>query len=306
MPLDATLNIVYRYNMQIENVALFCAIAQLGTLSAAARKLDIAPMAASRRLASLERDVRARLVHRTTRSLALTVEGEAFLPHAIELLEAHEAALSAIAAGTEDLQGVLKVTAPNVIGRSVVVPILARLMRDNPALRVDLTLTDGIVDIAGAGLDLAIRVSPLDSSDLIATQISPNPRILCASPDFIKKSGMPGALDEVLDKACLTLHDMPEWPFQLGDRLQWIRVPSRFAANSVEALRSACIEGAGIAMMTYWDVRDSIECGDLLRIDLRDASLGELGIWAIYPSRKHLPQRTRAVIDALRSRLTCG
>lgn len=289
--------------MNLDNVSLFRAIATLGTLSAAGRQLGLPPMAVSRRLASLEEEIGVRLFHRTTRSLALTAEGEAFLPFATALLDTQDAALAAIVSGDSGLQGVLKVTAPNVIGRSLVLPTITALMADNPSLKVDLMLTDGIVDIAGAGLDLAIRVSPLESSELIATQLAPNPRVLCASPGYIARFGKPTAVEDLVSHPCLTLHGMSSWPFEIAGRCEWVRVSGPFASSSVEAIRGACLEGVGIAMMTYWDVWECLDRQNLERIELEDARLGELGIWAVYPSRQHLPLRIRALIDALRGKL---
>jgi DNA-binding transcriptional LysR family regulator len=287
--------------MSLENVSLFRAIASQGTLSGAARQFGIPPMAVSRRLASLEEEVGARLFHRTTRSLSLTPEGEAFLPYAIQLLETQDAALSAVGSGDSGLKGVLKVTAPNVIGRSIVVPVLARLLAENPSLKVDLNLTDGIVDIVGTGLDLAIRVSPLESSELIATRLAANPRILCAAPGYIARFGKPETIADLTSHPCLVLHGMPTWPFEVEGQPQAIRVSGPLKATSLEAIRSACLEGAGVAMMSYWDVSERIDSGDLERIELPDAKLGDLGIWAVYPSRQHLPRRLHALVEALRS-----
>jgi len=300
---DGKQNIEYRYNMNLENVALFKAIATLGSLSAAARQIGVPPMAVSRKLSSLEDEIGVRLFHRTTRSIALTPEGEAFLPFATMLLETKDAALAAIVSGESGLRGVLKVTAPNVIGRSIILPAMTRIMADNPSLKVDLTLTDGIVDIAGAGLDLAIRVSPLVSSELIATQLASNPRILCASPGYIERFGKPETIEDLVSHPCLTLHGMPTWPLVVGDETEWVRVSGPFTSNSVEGVRGACLDGAGIAMMTYWDVWECIERGNLERIELTDAKLGDLGIWAVYPSRQHLPRRIRTLIDALKDYL---
>jgi DNA-binding transcriptional LysR family regulator len=289
--------------MIIENVALFRSIASLGTLSAAARQLGVPVMTVSRRLATLESDVGVRLFHRTTRSVSLTPEGEAFLPYAISMLETHDAALAAMAAGGSGLQGVLKMTAPNLIGRSIIVPALTHLMADNPLLKVDLTLTDGIVDLAGTGLDLAIRVSPLNSSELVATRLAPNPRVLCAAPDYIKRFGKPASVADLLGHSCLTLHGIPSWPFRIGEEIRWTRVKGPFTANSIEAVRAACLDGIGLAVMTYWDVKDCLQQGSLERIEMKDAQLPELGIWGVYPTRRQIPHRTRAVMDFIKARM---
>lgn len=289
--------------MDTENVSLFRTIAMLGTFSAAARQLGIPVMTVSRRLASLEDEVGVRLFHRTTRSVSLTAEGEAFLPYATTLLETHDAALAAMVTGERGLRGVLKITAPNLIGRSIIVPALARMMADNPSLKVNLTLSDGIVDIVGSGLDLAIRVSPLESSELVATQLAPNPRILCAAPSYIRRFGKPETIADLAAHPCLTLHGMPSWPFEVAGDTRWIRVMGPFTTSSVEAVCGACLEGAGIAMMTYWDVWECLERGALECIELTDAAVTGLGIWAVYPTRQQMPKRIRVLMDALRKQL---
>jgi DNA-binding transcriptional LysR family regulator len=277
-----------------------------GSLSAAARQLGTTPMSVSRRLAALEAELGARLFHRTTRSLSPTAEGEAFLPHAIALIDTRDSALEAVSSYSSGLSGLLKVTAPNLIGHAVIVPLVAELIAGNPALRVDLSLSDGVTDITSAGLDVAIRVAPMKPSDMIATRLGDNPYILCASPAYIARFGAPATICELSGHRCIKLHAMDSWPFKRGSDLERVRTDGPLSANTVDAVRAACIVGVGIAMMTYWDVHEQIERGELIRISLSDAEPNELGIWAVFPTRRQLPMRVRALIDALRERLLSG
>lgn len=290
--------------MDLADVALFRAIASSGSLAAAGRQMGLAPMAVSRRLAGLEAELGVRLIHRTTRALSLTAEGEAFLPHANSLIETQEAALDAIGPDAAGLSGTLKLTAPNRIGRSILVPILSELIAANPSLRVELSLSDGLVDIAAAGMDLAIRVSPLESSELIAARLADNPRILCAAPGYLGRFGAPRRLADLARHACLGLQAMDGWPFEIDGETRSLRVHGPFSTNSVEAVLAACLEGTGIALISYWDVWQHLERGELIRIRLADAVPDELGIWAVFPTRRHMPQRVRALIDAVRTRLS--
>ena len=289
--------------MDLGDVSLFRTIAAVGSLSAAARQMGTTPMLVSRRLAGLEAELGARLFHRTTRSLSLTPEGEAFLPHAATLLEARDSALDSVSSGNTGLSGVLKVTAPNVIGHSIVVPVLAELIANNPALRVNLTLSDGVIDIATAGLDVAVRVMVMKPSDMIATRVDDNPYTLCASPGYIARFGKPATTDDLVGHPCIRLHAMDNWPFTRGDKMYRVRISGPFSANTVDAVRAACIAGVGIAMLTYWDVHTEIARGELERIVLADVNPLEIGIWAVFPTRTHMPARVRAFIDALRDRL---
>ncbi len=289
--------------MDLADVALFRAIAATGSLSAAARQLATNPMQVSRRLASLEAELGARLFHRTTRSLSLTPEGEAFLPHAVALIQARDSAFDAVSAGASGLTGVLKVTAPNVIGHAVVVPVVADLIADNPALRVELTLSDGNIDLATAGLDVAIRVAEMKPSEMIATRIADNPFMLIVSPGYAVRFGLPAKAEDLGRHSCIKLHAMENWPFTRKGEPHRLRISGRLSANTVDAVRSACIAGAGIAMLTYWDVHQQIARGELQRIVLADVEPLEVGVWALFPSRHQMPARTRAFIDALRNRM---
>jgi DNA-binding transcriptional LysR family regulator len=219
------------------------------------------------------------------------------------MLDAKDAAVTAFANGQEGLSGVLKVTAPNVIGRSLVVPLIVRLMADNPLLQVDLTLTDGIVDIVASGIDVAIRVAPLQMSELIAVKLADNPRILCAAPSYIEAHGCPGRLSELDEHVCLTLHAIDAWLFRQDERPIAKRISGRLSASSVDAVRAACRAGAGLAMLTYWDVAQDLADKSLSTVTLADAEPEMLAIWAVLPTRQRMPSRVRRFVDELKASL---
>ncbi|MFC3694496.1 LysR family transcriptional regulator [Chenggangzhangella methanolivorans] len=291
--------------MDLGDVALFCSIASIGSLSGAGRQAGLSPMAVSRRLAALEKELGVRLFHRTTRSVSLTSDGETFLPLGQSMLEAREAAASAFAERREaGLSGVLKITAPNLIGRSIVVPLAVRLMAENPLLKVDLTLSDGIVDIVAVGIDVAIRVATLQESGLIAVKVADNPRILCAAPGHLRAYGAPQTLAELDDHVCLTIHAMDAWVFSRAGERVAKRVAGRLSASSVDAVRAACRAGAGFALLTYWDVAEDLANGSLVAVPIDDAETEPLAIWAVLPTRRHVPARVRHFIDEMKVRLS--
>ncbi|MCF3193197.1 LysR family transcriptional regulator [Pseudomonas bubulae] len=285
--------------MQIPDVEVFRAIAQSGSLSAAARRLGLTPMTVSRRLASLEGELGVRLFHRTTRSVSLTAEGETFLPFATTLLEASEGARISLKSYAGTASGVLKVTAPTVFGQSVIMPLIPALLAEHPALRVDLTLSDSIVDIVGLGIDVAIRIATLRDSGLIARPLAPNRRVLCASPNYLERHGVPTTMDALLNHRRIALHGMPYWPFMRGGEPVAMRAEGVFSANSVEAVRTASRQGLGVAMLTYWDVRDDLDTGALHLVELKDVTPEELFITAILPTRQHVPHRVRVFLEHL-------
>lgn len=285
--------------MQIPEVEVFSAIAASGSLSGAARRLGLSPMTVSRRLASLERELGVRLVHRTTRSVSLTSEGEVFLPYANTILEAEESARTMLKANAGTASGVLRVTAPTVFGQAVIMPLIPSLLADNPALEVDLTLSDSIVDIVGMGINLAIRIATLQDSELVARPLAPNPRVLCASPDYLARHGRPSTLDELKTHQCIALHGMPCWSFVQRGEVVAIRAEGAFSANSVEAVRAASKNGLGLAMLTYWDIRNELSDGSLVQVELDDAVSEQLSITAVLPTRRQIPYRVQAFLERL-------
>ncbi|KTC03622.1 LysR family transcriptional regulator [Pseudomonas syringae] len=289
--------------MQISDIEVFAAIASSRSLSEAARRLGLSPMAVSRRLAALENDLGVRLVHRTTRSVSLTPEGEVFLPHAKTMLQASEAARATLKADAGTASGILRVTAPSVFGQTVIMPLLPELMLENPALSIDLTLSDSIVDIAGLGIDVAIRIATIRDSALVARSLAPNPRVVCASPDYLVRRGTPTVLDDLRHHPCIALHGMPYWSFTRGGEPVTIRAQGSFSANSVEAVRTASKQGLGLAMLTYWDIQQEIREGSLRQIDFEDALPEQLSITAVLPTRQRVPHRVRLFVDRLETEL---
>lgn len=292
--------------MHLSDVALFCAIVATGSLSAAGRQAGLSPMAVSRRLTGLERDLGVRLLHRTTRSVALTADGERFLPLAHTMLEARDAATIAFSEQHDGLSGTLRVTAPNRIGRAVVVPRVVQLMAENPRLQVDLTFSDGIVDMVASGIDVALRVATLQTSELVAIRLADNPRVLCAAPRYLAEHGRPERLADIDAHACLKLHAMEAWPFRQAGHTVAKRVRGRLAASSVDAVHAACLAGAGLALLTYWDVSSDLASGALEVLTLADAEPEQLAIWAVLPTRQHMPARVRRFLDALKTDLAAN
>lgn len=289
--------------MLIADLRIFLSVASRQSLSAAARQLDIAPMQVSRRIAALEEELNVRLFHRTTRSVSLTAEGEAFLPYATVMTEAEQGAINELSPNPARVSGVLRMTAPSVFGQSIVLPLLGQLMDQHPEMRVDLDLTDRQVDIAGLGLDLALRIAPLEDSELVARRIASNPRVLCASPAYLNRHGRPTTLEQLQAHSCILLQAVPRWPFVQGERLQRLRVNGRVNTTSVDAVRAAAIQGLGLAMLTHWDVFRQLRDGSLEQIHLTDASMEKLSVWAVMPTRRHIPVRVRVFLDALHQEL---
>ncbi|GEO39504.1 LysR family transcriptional regulator [Skermanella aerolata] len=285
--------------METEELAVLVQAVAAGSLSAAARRLNLTPTIASRRLAALEERLGVRLMHRTTRSVSLTPEGETFLPHAQAMLEAEAAARASLAPVGPGVGGLLRVTAPAAFGRKVVAPIIPDLLAVNPELRIDLELTDSVVDIAAAGIDVAIRIGRLRDSTLIARRLSSNPRVLCAAPAYLARAGTPKTAEDLTRCECLVLSGTATWPFGGGNDAREVRISGRFASNSIEAIREACLGGLGLALLSRWDVVEELKSGTLVPVELDALAPQEISIWAVYPSPRLVAPKVRAFIAAL-------
>jgi DNA-binding transcriptional LysR family regulator len=285
--------------MLLPDVRTFLAVASAGSLSAAARQLDVVPMQVSRRVAALEEDLGVRLFHRTTRSLTLTAEGEAFVPYARTLVDAEATARAELSPLPKTASGVLRMTAPSGFGQSVVLPMLSRVLEENPELQIDLDLSDRQVDIVGQGLDLALRIAPLEDSELIAKKIAANPRLICAAPDYLKKHGVPQTVAELDGHRCVRLCAVRRWPLIVDGAMTRRRVEASITTTSVEAARTATVQGLGLAMLTYWDVFRQLADKSLVRVHLQDASMEDLSVWAVIPSRRYVPNRVNVFLGAL-------
>lgn len=290
--------------MHLQDVLLFLTICETRSLAKAARRLDMSPMAVSRRLAGLEQELGVRLLQRTTRSVSLTEEGTEFLPYARALVEAEEGAKSLFSGKTAGAIGLLRVTAPSGFGRRNILPLIPELLSANPKLNVDLQLNEDVVDIVGGGIDVAIRIAPLRDSTLIARKITDNPRIICASPAYIQRYGGPDSLQQLSDHHCLRLTSVPQWTFDAAGQNKSISVEGRFSSNNVEGVRELCVQGVGIAQLTRWDVMKEIDAGALVEIALSDAQPQMLSVWALLPTTRYLPQRTSLFIEALKASLS--
>ncbi len=274
-----------------------------GSISAAGRQLGLTPVAASRRLAALEAELGVRLLHRTTRSLSLTTEGEAFLPHAEAIIEHANDGRAAATADEANVSGILRITASIPFGRKVVTPMLASFLRTHPRLRVELRLGDTFVDIVAEGIDVALRIGELQKNDLVARRLSDSPRGLYAAPGYLARHGTPSTLAELRQHNCLTFPGTTHWTFDSYGRSVRQPVRGRFAADSMEALHQASLEGLGIVQIAEWNVCDDVSAGRLVPVLLEGTTVPDPGIWAVIPTRRFLPGKVRLFLDAFAAHL---
>ena len=285
-------------------MSVFDRVVRAGSFSAAARDLGISTAVVSRRVAALEARLGIRLLHRTTRRVALTDEGATYHESVVRILQEVEEAEAAASAGRVEPRGVLKVAMPASFGHRHIAPLIPKFARRFPQVELALQLSDRPVAIVEEGFDLGIRITELADSSLAARKLAPNRRVVCASPDYLRKHGAPHTPDELARHNCLIPnweHDFSmTWDFrEPSGKRGTVRVRGHYACDNWEVLRDWALAGLGIALKSTWDVRDHLENGSLVPV-LPGYTFGtDVAIYAVYPHRRHLPAKTRAFIDFL-------
>jgi len=287
--------------MDVLDVEVFLSAVAAGGLSADARRLKISPMAVTRRLAALEADLRVRLLHRTTRSISLTAEGEAFLPFAQRILQAAEQGKATVTPDAGRVQGRLRITSCGAIGRTVVVPVVAGLLRDNPRLDVDLMITDTMVDVVSAGVDVAVRIGDLRNSSLTGRVVGKHPCAPYAAPSYLAARGVPRCIADLAAHDCILLSGQRHWSLVSKGTERQVAVSGRVTTNSVEGNYDACVEGAGIAMLSRWRDEADVAAGRLTLVPLADGDPSEHGIHELFPSSRQLPPKVKLFVNGLKA-----
>ncbi|MEH6419629.1 LysR family transcriptional regulator [Pseudomonas sp. CGJS7] len=286
---------------RIADLTLFLRVLDLGSISAAARSLDLSVAVASQRLKRLERDLGVRLLHRTTRQLHATAEGMALAERGRALIEELEGLTSDLRQSGSQPSGVLRVTTSASFGRMYISPLLPEFQRRYPAVRLSVNLNDERLDLIASGMDLAIRIGPLDDSSLVARKLADNRRVLAASPEYLRRHGAPRVPEDLTDHECLLLVGtqgrMEYWRVvdEAGHQ-STVRVNGRLESNFGEVLRDAALAGLGIAHFSAWHVHEDLRAGRLVEV-LPGYRLPDTAINAVMPQRRFVPLRVRAFVD---------
>jgi DNA-binding transcriptional LysR family regulator len=280
-----------------EDYALFVAIVEAGSLSAAGRRLRISPAMVSKRLARLEARLGATLVHRTTRRLLLTDVGQAFLDDVRRILEASRAAEARVAGRIGQPGGPLRISAPTSFGRLHIVPHLKPFLDRYPRIEATLDLDDGFADLLGERIDVAIRISTEPPASLLAHRLAENHRFLCASPIYLAEHGTPQNLAELGQHRLLAARHQLPWRLEGPEGAVGVEGESIVRTNSSEVARDLCLAGLGIALRSTWDVGPALRDGRLIRIlpDYRGAT--DVAIYAVQPRGAGHSPNARAFVE---------
>lgn len=280
---------------------VFAKVAEAGSLSGAARALDISNPSVTRHIADLETYLNARLFNRSTRRLSLTETGAAYLDRCRQLLSDLEEATLAASMSAANPTGTLRITAPVSFAVNHLGGALSNYTQRYPEVTLDITLSDRVVDLVDEGYDLAIRISRIQDSSLVVRQIGTARLFVCAAPSYLKKHGTPHEPKDLAEHVCLNyLYQATrgEWQFYRNEKMHSVRVRGALQANNGDLLREAAIAGMGIIAQPSFIIGDAIRSKKLVPI-LPGYQLQESAIYAVYPSRQHLSAKVRTFVDYL-------
>ncbi len=279
----------------------FAAVVDAGSFVGAAEALDMSKAAVSRYVGDLEARLGVRLLRRTTRSLSLTEEGDVFYARCRELLAGVDEAEAEITSRSGEAVGSLRVTVPVSFGILHLAGLWGRFKADNSKVALDVTLSDRVVDLVDEGFDLAIRIATLPNSSLICRKLSSTRMVLCASPEYLAKSGTPVHPRELSQHAVLAYSHWSardEWSFEGPEGTVTVSTHPCIRSNNGDICRAGALQNQGIILQPTFIVGADIASGALVEL-MPDYQAGELGIYAMYGSRKQVSPKVRLLIDLL-------
>lgn len=285
----------------LDDLHLFCSVVRLKSFAATARMLGVSNALVSKRIAVLEGSLGVRLLHRTTRTVALTEQGQVVHGWALRILEDVEQMGDAVSTEQAAPAGLLRICTSSGFGRNRVSPALSALAKRYPALEIRLELLDRPVDLIGEDFHLDIRVGQAHEPHLISRRIAHNARVLCAAPAYLAEYGTPAALAGLASHRCIVIRERNEefgrWTLQGPRGTETVKVSGPLSASNGEVVHGWALDGHGIILRSLWDVGPSLERGELVRVlpDYQQPA----DVWAIYPSRLSTSARLRVCVEFL-------
>jgi len=287
-------------------IPIFVAIIECGSFSAAAKKLNMTKSAVSKRVSVLENNIGVRLFNRTTRKLSLTEAGEHFSDYARNSLDLAKEGFSTISDFQNAPKGTLKINAPMTFTQLYVVPHLKEFLDLYPQINITLSMDDQVVNMVDGAFDIGIRIGELKDSSLIARKLAHCTSVVCASPYYIAKHGEPETPEALLEHNCIyysLFQAGVEWTFLKDKKKIKVAPRGNLIVNNSSAIAELLLQGLGICQMPTFIIAKYLENKQLMTI-LDDFSLPEHAIYAVYPERKHLPEKVKVFIDFIKSKLS--
>ncbi|HGL6684909.1 TPA: LysR substrate-binding domain-containing protein [Citrobacter amalonaticus] len=286
----------------LTDLRVFMLVARRAGFAAVAQELGVSPAYVSKRIALLEQNLNVVLLHRTTRRVTITEEGERIYEWAQRILHDVDQMMDELSDVRQVPQGMLRIISSFGFGRQVVAPALSALARQYPQLELRFYVEDRLVDLANEGVDLDIRIGDDIAPNLIARKLGTNYRILCASPSFLAQHGTPKQLADLATCSCLVIkerdHPFGIWQLQNKEGEHAIKVTGPLSSNHGEIVHQWCLDGQGIALRSWWDVCDNIASGHLVHV--LPEYYQPANIWAVYVSRLATSAKVRITVEFLR------
>ncbi|HEY2675961.1 MAG TPA: LysR family transcriptional regulator [Steroidobacteraceae bacterium] len=274
----------------------FIAIAEAGSITGAAQKLDLSKSVVSERLTDLERALSAKLVHRTTRKLVLTADGRAFYERAKGIIRDLDRAASELAENRGALTGSLRISAPVSFGKLHLGPALFGFLANHPEIELTLELDDRFVDMLAEGHDAVVRHGPLDDRRVIVKRLAPSRRLLVASPEYLKRCGRPTSFQELAGHRGIIYSNrgVDDWKFRSGRKYHTVRPGSAFRVNNGLLMMDAAVAGLGIALLPTFFLQESLKAQRLTVLDI-GAEAEDASIYIAYPDTLRSSGKIRAL-----------
>jgi DNA-binding transcriptional LysR family regulator len=292
--------------IDLNDIVVFARVIEAGSFTAAARLLGMPKTTVSRRIAALEREVGVRLIQRTTRSLNVTDAGRLYYEQSSQALRTIEDANQLLAEARAEPSGTIRISAPVGFGAHFLTATVCDFLAAHPKTRVELRLTDDMLNLVENGIDLAFRTGTLPDSTLIARKLGAAYRTLCASPDYLARRGTPVVPADLAHHDCVIAGQSAvsaNWVLDGPHGEETVAVSGRFAANEMQAVVAAAIAGYGIAQLPHTLVEASIREGRLRRV-LDDYTTPVGGLHVVYPSSQHLSPLVKAFIELAAERIS--
>ncbi|MBC7452666.1 MAG: LysR family transcriptional regulator [Massilia sp.] len=289
---------------KLKQMSAFVDAVEKGSLARAALEQNITPVMLGRRIDALEKRLGVKLMHRTTRHLTLTEQGAVFLEHCRKLLGDVAFAETIVSEGRHKASGHLIVSAPAAFGRLHVAPHAPEFVRAHPKVQISFNLTDHVVDLVREGYDVGIRIGGALYPNFVAVKLATNRRVVCATPEYFERHGIPRTLDDLAQHNCLAFNlqggQQRGWYFQRDGKPVTVKVAGNLNCNDGELLHRWASEGIGLAWRSTWEIQAQLQAGELMTV-LDEYALPDYDIVAVYMQQRHLPAKVRFFIDALKA-----
>lgn len=292
----------------LPDLATFVTIVEHGNFSTAARITGATPSAISRCVSRLEQEMGTKLLHRTTRKLALTETGKSVYEHALDMLEAAQQAMDSGSSLQTVAQGKLTVSVPKAVGRFVIHPLIPEFLERYPQIDVCLRLEDRYMDLIDDGVDLALRITNTPSPGLYGKRLMPITHVICATPEYLRRAGTPQHPQDLRAHSCISLGETPadsRWKFTREGKTEMVQTHGRYAANHTGVRLDAVKRHVGIGSLPLFTAREALEKGEIVQVlpewEFISSYTGEL--WLLWTRNKHMPSRMRAMIDYLNEKM---